>query len=58
MRDFAIGHIKGVTSVFAIFVPRRSNAFLRVNRLIDFATQLTAVLHVGSLVSCHNFLSL
>jgi hypothetical protein len=44
--------------VFAIFVSHRSSASLRVNRLIDFVTQLTAVLHAGSLVSCHNFLSL
>jgi hypothetical protein len=44
--------------VFAIFVSHRSSAFLRINRLIDFVTQLTVVLRVGSLVSCHNFLSL
>jgi hypothetical protein len=30
---------------------------LEIIRLIDFATQLTAVLHAGSLTSCHNFLS-
>jgi hypothetical protein len=59
MRDFAIGHAaRGVTSVFATFVSHRSSAFLRVNRLIDFATQSTVVLHAGALVSCHNFSSL
>jgi hypothetical protein len=47
-----------VTSELLIFVSRRSSAFLRVIHLIDFVTQLTAVLHAGSLVSCHNFLSL
>jgi hypothetical protein len=44
-------------SVCYFFYPP-SSAFLRVNRLIDFVTQLTDDLHVGSLVSCHNFLSL
>jgi hypothetical protein len=39
------------------FFPNRTSAFLRVIHLIDFLTQLTAVLHAGSLVSCHNFLS-
>jgi hypothetical protein len=48
----------GVTSVLLIFVSHRSSVFLRVIHLIDFVTQLTAVLHAGSLVSCHNFLSL
>jgi hypothetical protein len=43
--------------VLPIFVSHRSSAILRVNRLIDFVNQLTAVLHAGSLVSCHNFLS-
>jgi hypothetical protein len=38
--------------VLFIFVSHRSSAFLRVIRLIDFVTQLTAVLHAGSLVSC------
>jgi hypothetical protein len=37
----------GVTSVLFIFVSHRSSAFLRVIRLIDFVTQLTAVLHAG-----------
>jgi hypothetical protein len=36
----------GVTSVLPIFVSHRSSAFLRVNRLIDFVTQLTAALSV------------
>jgi hypothetical protein len=58
-REFAMGHIaQGVTSVFANFVSHRSNVFLRVMRLIDFETQLTAVLQSGSLVSCHHFLRL
>jgi predicted transcriptional regulator YheO len=47
-----------VTSLFAVFVSHRSSAFLQVNRLSDFVTQLTGALDVGSLVSCHNFLSL
>jgi hypothetical protein len=56
-RDFAMGHIAwGVTSVLPVFVSHRSSAFFRVTRLIEFVTQLTAVLHAGSLVSCHNFL--
>jgi hypothetical protein len=42
--------------VVHIFVPHRSSACLRVIRLIDFVTQLTAVLLAASLVSCHNFL--
>jgi hypothetical protein len=29
-----------------------------IGYLSDFVTQLTSVLHAGSLVSCHNFLSL
>jgi hypothetical protein len=33
-------------------------ALFRVILLIDFVTQLTAILHAESLVSCHNFLSL
>jgi hypothetical protein len=44
--------------VYAISVSHRSSAFLWVNRLIDFATQSTVVLHAGSLLSCHNVLSL
>jgi hypothetical protein len=44
--------------VLLVFVSRRSSAFLPAIHLIDFVTQLTAVLHAGSLVSCHNFLSL
>jgi hypothetical protein len=59
MRDFGMGEIGwGVTLVLLIFVSHRPNAFLRATRLIDFVTQLTAVLQAGSLVSCHNFLSL
>jgi hypothetical protein len=48
----------GVTSLLPIFVSHRSSAFLRVIRPIDFVTELTAALHAGTLVSCHNFLSL
>jgi hypothetical protein len=55
-RDFAMGQIAlCVTSVLYIFLSHRSSAILRVIRLIDFVTQLTAVLHAGFLVSCHNF---
>jgi hypothetical protein len=54
-----MGHIAlGVTSMIPIFVSHRSSALLRDIRLIDFETQLTAVLHAGFLGSCHNFLSL
>jgi hypothetical protein len=57
VRDFAMGHIAwGATSVFASFVSHRTSASFRGMRLIAFETQFTAVLHVGSLVSCHNFL--
>jgi hypothetical protein len=59
MRNFAMGHIPwGVMSQLAIFVSYCSSAFFWVIRLIDSVTQLTAVFHAGSLVSCHNFLSL
>jgi hypothetical protein len=59
IRDFAMGHIAwGVSSVLANRVSHRSSAFFRVSRLIDFETQLSVILHSGSLVSCHNFLSL
>jgi hypothetical protein len=47
-----------VTSELPVLFSHRSSAFLRVIRLIDFVTQLTAVLHAGSLASTHNFLSL
>jgi hypothetical protein len=47
-----------VTSDLATCVSHRSSEFLRVIRLIDFATQLTAVLHAGSLDSYHNILTL
>jgi hypothetical protein len=43
--------------VLPIFVSRRSSAFLRVIRLIDFVTKLIAGLRAGFLVSCHNILS-
>jgi hypothetical protein len=48
----------GVTSALLIFVSHRTSASLRLIRLIAFETQLTTVLHAGSLVSCHNFRSL
>jgi hypothetical protein len=58
IRDFAVGHIDwGVTSQFPTFVSHRSSAFLRVIRLMVLATQLTAVLHAGSRVTCHSFLN-
>jgi hypothetical protein len=47
-----------VTSVLPIFVLHHSRAILRVIRLTDFVTQLIALSHAGSLVSCHNFHSL
>jgi hypothetical protein len=50
----------GVHSLLPLFVSHRSSrssTFLRVIRLIDFVTQLTAVLQAGSLVSCHKFLA-
>jgi hypothetical protein len=55
-RDFTMGHIaSGVILALHILVSHRSSAFFRVIFLIDLVTQLTAVLHAGSLVSCHNF---
>jgi hypothetical protein len=47
-----------VTSQFPTLVSHRSSAFLRVIRLTVLVTQFTAILHAGSRVSCHNFLSL
>jgi hypothetical protein len=59
MRDFTIGNIAwGVTSQFLTFVSHHSSTFLQAVFLIVFLTQLTAVLHAGSQVSCHNFHSL
>jgi hypothetical protein len=43
--------------VFANRVYHCSSAFFRVSRLIDFETQLSAILHSGYLVSCRNFLT-
>jgi hypothetical protein len=58
VRDFATCHIDwDVILQFAIFVSHRSSALFRVIFLIDLVTQFTAVLHVGSLISCHNFVS-
>jgi hypothetical protein len=52
-----MGHIaRGVTSELPNFFSHRSIAFLWAICLIDFVIQLGAVLHAGSLVSCHNFL--
>jgi hypothetical protein len=52
-----MGHIAlGVISALPIFVPHRTSAFLRVIRLNDFVTELTAGLHTGFLVSCRNVL--
>jgi hypothetical protein len=57
-RDFAMGHIAwGLTPELPIS-SHPSYAFLPVILLIDFVTQLTAVLHAGSLASCNNSLSL
>jgi hypothetical protein len=57
-RDLAMGQIAwGVTSVLPVFVSHRSSVFFGVTRLIEFVTQLTAVLHAGSLVSCRNCFS-
>jgi hypothetical protein len=54
-----MGHILwGLNSELPIFVSHRWSAFFRVIRLISFVTQLSAVLHAGSLVSCHIFRSL
>jgi hypothetical protein len=55
-----MGHtVWGVTSQFPIFDSHRSSSvFLRVILNIVLVTRLTAALHAGSLVSCHNFLSL
>jgi hypothetical protein len=44
--------------VFSSFVSHCSSVFFRIMRLIAFETRLTAVLHPGSLVSCHSFVIL
>lgn len=55
---FAIGHIAwGMTSQSGNFVSDFSSALFWTILLILWVTQLAAVLHVGSMVSCHNFLS-
>jgi hypothetical protein len=57
--DYAIGHRPwSVTSQFHTFVSHHLNAFLRVIHLIVLVTQLTAVLHAGSWVTCCSFLNL
>jgi hypothetical protein len=57
-RDFAIGHTaRGVPLQFASFVSNLSSALFQTILLIFRTTQLTAILHAGSLVSCHNCLS-
>jgi hypothetical protein len=47
-----------MTSQFPTFVSHRSNALLRVIRLMVLETELTAVIHAGFRVTCHSFLSL
>jgi hypothetical protein len=47
-----------VTSRVTYFCFPLSKCLFTVIRLIDFVSQLTAVFKAGSLVSCHNFLSL
>jgi hypothetical protein len=55
-RDFGISFIaEGVISQFANVVSHLSSAPFRTILLIFQVTQFTAVLHAGSLVSCHNF---
>jgi hypothetical protein len=57
-RDSAIRRIVwGVTSQFANFVSHLSSALFRTVLLTLRVTQFIAVLHAGSLVSCHYFLS-
>jgi hypothetical protein len=43
---------------FPNFLSHRSSGFLRVIRLMILATQLTALLHTGSRVTCPSFLKL
>jgi hypothetical protein len=47
----------GLTSELLIFFPSVQVAILRVIRLFDFVSQLTAGLHAGSLVFCYNILA-
>jgi hypothetical protein len=55
--DFTIGHIDwGLTSQFAIFDCHLLSTLFRTILLTFRVTQVTALLHAGSLVSCHNFL--
>jgi hypothetical protein len=59
VRSFSMGQFAwGVTSDLAIFDSHRSSALLRVMRLIVFEIKSNALLHIGSLVSCHSFLNL
>jgi hypothetical protein len=44
--------------VFSSFVSHCSSVFFRIIRVIALETRLNAVLHPGSLVSCHSFLIL
>jgi hypothetical protein len=56
MRDFGMGH---VASELHPFISCLLSALLRAIHLVDFATQLTAVLRARFLLlSCHKFLSL
>jgi hypothetical protein len=57
--DFAIAlRAWGVTSQFSTSVSHRYSFFLPVIRLMALVTQLTAVLHAESQVTCHSFLKL
>jgi hypothetical protein len=47
-----------VTSQFANFVSHLSSALFRTILLKFRVTQFTVALHAGSVVSCHNFLSI
>jgi hypothetical protein len=49
-------HCFGVTLKFDIFISHRSDAPFRVALLTVLVAQFTAVLHAGSMVSCHNFM--
>jgi hypothetical protein len=58
-KHFTVGHRAwGVTSQFPTFVSNRSSAFVQVIRLMVLVTQLTAVLHAVSWVTCHILLNL
>jgi hypothetical protein len=55
----AIGHRSwGVASHFPTLVSQCLSAFLRVIHRMVLVTQITAILHAGSQVTCHSFLNL